>query len=122
MKGIYLFILFLTLWGSELVYSQNGEVINDTLWITPSATKPIEFSKALGKVLYIRNIVPDDLPVKQRRIQIISSVANEIDEKLINVINNKDIAISLELFTDRYYTMYIKKNNATIESKKLIIR
>lgn len=116
-------IIFSTLLGSYgLTAAQNGEVINDTLWIIPSATKPIEFSKALGKVLYIKNIVPVDIPAKQRRIQIISSLNKELDEKKIYVFNNTDIAISLDLFTDRYYTLYIKKNNATIESKKLIIR
>lgn len=116
-------IIFSTLLGAYgLISAQNGEVINDTLWIIPSATKPIEFSKALGKVLYIKNIVPGDIPAKQRRIQIISSLNKELDEKKIYVLNNTDIAISFDLFTDRYYTLYIKKNNATIDSKKLIIR
>src|SRR5688572_7727548 len=116
-----LFFLILIGGNSQLI-AQNGEVINDTLWYTPNETRPIEFSKALGKVIYIRNIIPDDLNPKLRKIQIISSVANEIDEKSIIVVNNKDIVIALELFTDRYYTLYIKKSNATIASKKLIIR
>src|SRR5688572_17058103 len=122
MRVLRVLVFMLTIGWVNQLNAQQGELINDTLWITPIATKPIEFSRAFGKVVYIRNIIPDDLPVKQRRIQLISSVANEIDEKKIIVINNKDIAISLELFTDRYYTLYIKKSNATIESKKVIIR
>jgi hypothetical protein len=122
MRVARILFFLMILGGTGNLMAQNGEVINDTLWITPNETRPIEFSKALGKVIYIRNIIPADLNPKQRRIQIISSVANEIDEKLITVINNKDIVIALELFTDRYYTLYIKKSNATILSKKLIIR
>src|SRR5687768_1841360 len=97
-----LIVLMITGWANHLV-AQQGEVINDTLWITPLETRPIEFSRAFGKVVYIRNILPADLPAKQRRVQLISSIANEIDEKQIIVINNKDLAISLELFVDRYY-------------------
>lgn len=122
MGAVRVLVFMLVLGWSTHLNAQQGELINDTLWITPIATKPIEFSRAFGKVVYIRNIIPADLPPKQRRIQLISSVANEIDEKQIIVFNNKDIAISLELFTDRYYTLYIKKSNATIESKKVIIR
>jgi hypothetical protein len=118
--GILFFLMVIG--GASRLMAQNGEVINDTLWYIPNETRPIEFSKALGKVIYIKNIIPADLNSKQRKIQIISSVANEIDEKLITVVNNKDIVIALELFTDRYYTLYIKKSNATIVSKKLIIR
>jgi hypothetical protein len=122
MKAFKLLIVLMIVGWANRLTAQQGEVINDTLWITPVATRSIEFSRAFGKVVYIRNIIPDDLPAKQRRVQLISSMANEIDEKQIIVINNKDLAIPLELFVDRYYTLYIKKSNATILSKKVIIR
>jgi len=122
MKALKIIIFSTLLASYNFIVAQNGEVINDTLWIIPSATKSIEFSKALGTTIYIKNIIPDDISAKQRRIQIISSTNKEIDEKKITVINNKDIVLPLIIFTERYYTLYIKKNNATVESKKLIIR
>jgi hypothetical protein len=104
------------------VSAQRDTLINDTLWVFPSATRPIEFSKAFGKVVCIKGIVPEDLNPKLRRVQLISSVANEIEEKKIMVINKTDIAVPFNLLTDRYYTLYIKKSNATISNKKVIIR
>src|SRR5258705_9346421 len=108
MRVLKVWVFLIVLGGGSHLAAQQGELINDTLWVTPLANRPIEFSKALGKVVYIRDIIPADLPPKQRKIQLISSVSNEIDEKQIIVVNNKDIVISLELFTDRYYTLYIK--------------
>jgi hypothetical protein len=107
---------------SSMVYSQTGEVKNDTIYIATDVNKPVEFSKAIGKYLYILNIVPEDIPEKSRNLQLISSNSNEIDVKLIQIVNNKHLIIPISVFTEKYYTLYIKKGGATITSKKLIIR
>jgi hypothetical protein len=46
----------------------------------------------------------------------------EIDSKLIQIVDNRHIIIPLELFIEKYYTLYIKKGGTTIITKKLIIR
>ena len=52
--------------------AQIGEVENDTIYIVNDINRPVEFSKALGKFLYIKNIIPDDIPPKSRKLLIIS--------------------------------------------------
>ncbi len=116
------FTSLLAIMLSFMVYSQTGEVKNDTIYIATDVNKPVEFSKAIGKYLYILNIVPDDIPEKSRNLQLISSNSNEIDVKLIQIVNNKHLIIPISVFTEKYYTLYIKKGGATITSKKLIIR
>lgn len=103
-------------------YTQIGEVKNDTIYVVNDVNKPVEFSKAIGKYLYILDVVPSDIPEKSRKILIISSNSNEIDMKLVQIVNNKHLIIPLELFTEKYYTLYIKRAGATIITKKLIIR
>jgi hypothetical protein len=122
MRTSRILVLALVFIIGNALSAQRDTLINDTLWIYPSATRPIEFSKAFGKVVCIKGIVPEDLNPKLRKIQFISSIANEIEEKKIMVINKTDIAVPFNLFTDRYYTLYIKKSNATIFNKKVIIR
>ena len=121
MIRVFLSCLFL-LGFSAMGFSQIGEVKNDTIYVKHDVNKPVEFSKAIGKYLYILDIIPDDIPPSSRKIEIISSKSAEIDPKLIQVINNKHILIPIELFLEKYYTLYIKKGNATILNKKLIIR
>lgn len=117
-----LIILFCSLFFSTIAYAQIGEVRNDTIYVVNDVNKPVEFSKAIGKYLYILDVVPTDIPEKSRKILIISSNSNEIDMKLVQVVNNKHLIIPLELFIEKYYTLYIKKAGATIITKKLIIR
>ncbi len=107
---------------NSIAFTQIGEVRNDTVYVVNDVNKPVEFSKAIGKYLLIQNIIPDDLPPNTRKLQIISSKSTEIDVKLVMVIEDKHILIPLELFTEKYYTLYIKKGNATLIGKKLIIR
>jgi len=121
MKRLLMFVGF-TISVVLTAGAQNGEVIRDTLFVVNDVNRPVEFSKAIGKYLYIKNIIPSDLPEKARKVQIISSISTELDMKLIQIFNNSDILVPLSLFTEKYYTLYIKKNNATILTKKLIIR
>jgi hypothetical protein len=105
-----------------LGHGQTGEVRNDTIYILNDVNKPVEFSKAIGKYVYILDVIPADLPEKSRKLQLISSNSVEIDLKSIEVVNNKHIIIPVHLFIEKYYTLYIKKNGATIITKKIIIR
>lgn len=102
--------------------AQIGQVVRDTIWLENDVNKPIEFSKATGKYVYIKNIIPSDIPPKSRKITIISSISNELDTKQVQVVEDKHIIMPLSLFTEKYYTLYIWKGNATILAKKLIIR
>lgn len=121
MKQIFL-IVSLSLGIATACFAQTGEVKNDTIYFLNDVNKPIEFSKAIGKFLYIQNVVPPDLPAKSRNLFLISSNSKEIDPKLITVIDNLHILIPIHLFEDKYYTLYIKKGGATLITKKLIIR
>lgn len=103
-------------------HAQIGQVVNDTIYLVNDVNKPIEFSKAIGKYVYIKDIVPADIPPKSRKITIISSISNELDTKQVQVVDDKHLVIPLSLFAEKYYTLYIWKGNATILAKKLIIR
>lgn len=107
---------------STYCFSQIDQVKNDTIYVINDVNRPIEFSKALGKFLYIKNMIPDDIPPKSRKLLIISSIGTEVNTKLIQVIDNRHLIIPIQLFTEKYYTLYIGKGNATIIAKKLIIR
>ncbi len=121
MKRIFLTCL-LSVGALSVGFSQIGQVVNDTIYLVSDPNKPVEFSKAIGKYVYIKNIVPADIPVKSRKISIISSKSTEIDTKSIEVVDDKHLIIPLSLFTEKYYTLYIWKGNATLLAKKLIIK
>lgn len=121
MKNLCLIAVF-SLFLSGLGYSQTGEVKNDTIYILNDVNKPVEFSKAIGKFLYVKDVIPADIPEKSRKLILISSNSVEIDSKLIQIVDNRHIIIPLELFIEKYYTLYIKKGGTTIITKKLIIR
>lgn len=118
----YLFCFLGLVLLSTTIQAQTSVVRNDTIYVTNDVNNPIEFSKSVGKVLYISNIIPDDIPAKSRKLQIISSKSTEINVKLLTVVNDKDIIIPLELFEERYYTLYIKKGDATKYTKRIIIK
>lgn len=117
-----LIISVLSLFGLISGHSQIGQVVNDTIYLVNDVNKPIEFSKAIGKYVYIKDIIPADIPPKSRKITIVSSISNELDTKQIQVVDDKHLIIPLSLFADKYYTLYIWKGNATLLAKKLIIR
>jgi hypothetical protein len=119
----YVLLTLLIFSGLPLAgYTQTGEVRNDTIYVLNDVNKPVEFSKAIGKYLYIMDVIPADLPEKSRKLQLISSNSVEIDLKSIEVINNKHLIIPVHLFIEKYYTLYIKKGGATIVTKKIVIR
>jgi hypothetical protein len=126
MKNLFLSLLLCM--GISAFISAQSDVVsrdtlkNDTIFIINNVNRPVEFSKAIGKYLYILNIIPDDLSPKLMKLQVISSISTEIDPKLIQVVNNKHLIFPLALLTEKYYTLYIKKGNATLVSKKLICR
>lgn len=121
MKKIFLGI-GICLGLSGLLHSQTGEVKNDTIYAVNDVNKPVEFSKAIGKFLYVKDLIPSDIPEKSRKLILISSNSVEIDPKLIQIVDNRHIIVPLELFIEKYYTLFIKKSGTTIVSKKLIVR
>lgn len=117
------YILLFLIFSVSKNYAQKfGQVVNDTLYVNNEVNKPIEVSKAIGKYVYIANIVPEDLPEKVRKVQIISSKSTEIDTRKIQIVDNKHFVIPFELLTEKYYTIYFKKGQVEWSNKKLIVR
>lgn len=93
----------------------------DTIFVKVDMNNPIEFTKGNHKHLYIENIIPKDIPLKQMKIQVISSKSQEIDAKQIGV-EGLSLVMAVDLFEEKFYTLYIKKGDVTLYSKRILVR
>jgi hypothetical protein len=120
MKKLLLLLSFIC--SGTFMQAQIIDTINrDTIFVIPDVKNPIEISKGRHKYLYIRNIIPQDIPAKQLKIQVISSKSTELDIKQIQIVG-LDMIFPLSLFEEKFYNLYIKKGNDTYNSKRILIR
>jgi HKD family nuclease len=111
-------ILFLI---GHLAHSQAQPLrsTNDTLFYAAEVNSPISFAKSHYKFVMIENLL--DPEIKKMRVEIISSTSKYLDDKRYQILPDLTLQIPIELFVERFYTIYIKSGAKTVHSKKLVI-
>ncbi len=94
---------------------------HDTIFVMNDVNSAVMFNKGNHKYLYIQKVIPADIPIKELKLELISSKSTVIDPKYI-IHFNQDVCIPLEVLEEKFYTLYIKKGKATEYQKRIIIK
>jgi hypothetical protein len=112
----FLFICFISSLG---VYAQQPQ--QDTVFVMNDVNSAVMFNKGNHKYLYIQQIIPADIPVKELKLELVSSKSTVIDPKYIVRIN-QDVCIPLDALEEKFYTLYIKKGKIIEYQKRIVIK
>lgn len=93
----------------------------DTVFVMNDVNSAVMFNKGNHKYLYIQQVIPADIPIKELKLELISSKSTMIDPKYI-VRFNQDVCIPLEVLEEKFYTLYIKKGKITEAQKRIVIK
>jgi hypothetical protein len=93
----------------------------DTIFVMNDVNSAVMFNKGNHKYLYIQQVIPADIPIKELKLELISSKSTVIDPKYI-VLFNQDVCIPLEVLEEKFYTLYIKKGKITEYQKRIVIK
>jgi len=93
----------------------------DTVFVMNDVNSAVMFNKGDYKYLYIQQVIPTDIPIKELKLELISSKSTVIDPKYI-VHFNQDVCIPLEVLEEKFYTLYIKKGKVTESQKRIVIK
>ncbi len=93
----------------------------DTVFVKNDVNNAVTFNKGDYKYLYIQQIIPTDIPVKELKLELVSSKSTVIDPKYIVRIN-QDVCIPLHVLEERFYTLYIKKGKIIEYQKRIVIK
>lgn len=111
-------VLLICIWGLFL-HAQQPQ--HDTVFVMNDVNSAMMFNKGDHKYLYIRQVIPADIPIKDLKLELISSKSTVIDPKYI-VRFNQDVCIPLEVLEEKFYTLYIKKGKITELQKRIVIK
>jgi|GEM_PF-3667075 len=120
-KRIFLLGSFCLLGYTVRVHAQADTVNTDTVFVDFDVNRPVEFNKGRHKYLYLRNMIPDDIPAKELSIQVISSNSTELNVKKITI-QGLDVIIPIYLFEEKYYSLHVKKGRETRVTKRILVR
>jgi len=115
----YLFTFLLVSVLSLRFYAQQPQY--DTIFVMNDVNSAVMFNKGDYKYLYIQQVIPADIPLKELKLELISSKSAVIDPKYIVRIN-QDVCIPLEVLEEKFYTLYIKKGKITEYQKRIVIK
>ncbi|MCX7743458.1 MAG: hypothetical protein N2167_02730 [Flavobacteriales bacterium] len=101
------------------LYAQQPQ--HDTIFVKNDVNSAVMFNKGDHKYLYIQQIIPIDIPIKELKLELISSKASVIDPKYIERFN-QDVCIPLDVLEEKFYTLYIKKGKMIEYQKRIIIK
>lgn len=117
-SGSWLTVLLVSVLGLAL-HAQQPQ--HDTVFVMNDVNNAVMFNKGDHKYLYIWQVIPADIPIKELKLELISSKSTVIDPKYIVRIN-QDVCIPLDVLEEKFYTLYIKKGKVTESQKRIVIK